>query len=303
MPVRTEVLSPSAKSGLATKRRRDAGRNGLLDGGPHLVGHVAQHDHDLDGLRGKRRLHGMHDQRLPLGLGQHLVGAAHARRAAGREHQHGDARRLPAGPPPRRRCRRAAAGGWRSRPSSPPAPMRTISARPTGRPAASRSSTMSKPLYLGDLAQPGRPSTGLPSSSPVSSRLPGSTGMPKWMTSPPASSMPAGTTSWRSTIAEAPAIRKMSQPSPLQFLQRAGDGLGVMGDAALADQRAAERGQSLGRGADRLVQHLVARAGQPGLHQAGAHRLERRDGDQRLVGRLRDFDGARPRLCEARRKG
>ena len=39
--------------------------------------------------------------------------------------------------------------------------------------------------------------------------------MPKWMTLPPASSMPAGTTSWRSTIAEAPAIRKMSQPSVL----------------------------------------------------------------------------------------
>ena len=38
--------------------------------------------------------------------------------------------------------------------------------------------------------------------------------------------------------------------------------------APLADQGAAERREPLAGRADRLVQDLVARAGQPGLHQA-----------------------------------
>ena len=144
--------------------------------------------------------------------------------------------------------------------SRPPAPMRTISARPTGRPAASRSSTMSKPLYLGDLAQPGRPSTGLPSSSAVSSRLPGSTGMPKWM------DLAAGLPRCR------PAPRRGGRRSPRRRRSGRGRSLppsvpsahrqwpGVVRHAALAVQRAAERRQALGRRADRLVEHLVARA-------------------------------------------
>ena len=43
---------------------------------------------------------------------------------------------------------------------------------------------------------------------------------------------------------------------------------------ALADQGAAERRQALVGRAQPLIEHLVARAGQPGLHQAGAHRLD-----------------------------
>ncbi len=46
---------------------------------------------------------------------------------------------------------------------------------------------------------------GWPAWSAASQVLRGSTGMPKWMIFPPACSMPDGTTSWRSTIAEAPA--------------------------------------------------------------------------------------------------
>ena len=123
--------------------------------------------------------------------------------------------------------------------------MRTISARPTGRPAARRSSTMSKPLYLGDLAQPGRPSTGLPSSSAVSSRLPGSTGMPKWMTLPPAC-LDAG----RHHVVAVDDRRGAGDQEEvaalgLQFLQRVGDRLASCAHAALADQGAAERGQAL----------------------------------------------------------
>ena len=88
--------------------------------------------------------------------------------------------------------------------------MRAMSAGVTGTSAASRSSTQSKPLSLGERQQPGRPSAGRPRSSASSSRLPGSTGMPKRSTRPPAASMPAGSTSRRSVIADAPATSRIS---------------------------------------------------------------------------------------------
>ena len=186
--------------------------------------------------------------------------------------------------------RRAAAGGSGSRPAGRPHPCaRSRRGRPAGRRRAAPAPCRSRCTWA-TWRSPAGPAPACRRARPVSSRLPGSTGMPKWMTLPPACSMPAGTTSWRSTIAEAPAIRIDVAALRLQLLERAGDGGGVVRTAALADQRAAERGQPLAGRADRLVQHLVARAGQPGLHQAGAHRLERRDGDHRLVGRL-----ARPR--------
>ena len=62
----------------------------------------------------------------------------------------------------------------------------------TSMPAISRSSTQSKPFSLGLRAQPGAPSTGLPRYLPTTIRLPGSTGMPARMTSPPASRIAAG---------------------------------------------------------------------------------------------------------------
>lgn len=96
--------------------------------------------------------------------------------------------------------------------SRPPAPMRTISARPNGSPAATRCSTQSKPFSLGERAHPGRPITGLPPSSPISSRLPGSTGMPKCSTTPPAAPIALGMTSRRSTTAEAPRTSIRSAP-------------------------------------------------------------------------------------------
>ena len=45
--------------------------------------------------------------------------------------------------------------------NSPPLPIRMISAGPTGKPATNRSNTQSKPLTLGERAQPGSPNTGV----------------------------------------------------------------------------------------------------------------------------------------------
>ena len=77
-------------------------------------------------------------------------------------------------------------------------------------PAAIRCSTQSKPFSLGERQQPGSPSTRRSPTLASSSRLPGSTGMPKCSTTPPAASIAAGSTSLRSVIAEAPAISRRS---------------------------------------------------------------------------------------------
>ena len=76
----------------------------------------------------------------------------------------------------------------------------------------------------------------------------------------------------------------------LEFTKRRGDLAGIVAAAALAGQGAAERGQAPGRRGDRLVEHLVACPGQPGLHQAGAHRPEWLHRDKRPVGRLGNVD-------------
>ncbi|MBV9945380.1 MAG: alpha/beta fold hydrolase [Myxococcales bacterium] len=66
-----------------------------------------------------------------------------------------------------------------SRVSNPPTPNRTISARPTGRFAAMRSSTQSKPDARSERAHPGTPTMGTSPLCPSSRRFPGSTGMPR----------------------------------------------------------------------------------------------------------------------------
>ena len=53
-------------------------------------------------------------------------------------------------------------------------------------PQAIRSSTQSAPFSAGDRAQPGKPITGLSPNLPWKRRLPGSTGIPKRVTLPPA---------------------------------------------------------------------------------------------------------------------
>ena len=81
----------------------------------------------------------------------------------------------------------------------------------------SRSSTQSKPFSFGLLAQPGAPRTGLPWYLPTTMRLPGSTGMPARMTSPPASRIAAGMTSSGSLIADAPNITTISLSGASDF--------------------------------------------------------------------------------------
>ena len=70
---------------------------------------------------------------------------------------------------------------------------------------------------------PARRAPGVPSSSPRSSRLPGSTGMPKCRTRPPAASIAAGMTSALSVIAEAPKAMRRSAPSPRSLRERLGE--------------------------------------------------------------------------------
>ena len=96
--------------------------------------------------------------------------------------------------------------------------MPVSSARVTLRPASSRISTQSKPFSTGERAQPGAPSTGTPPALPISSRLPGSTGMPKCSIAPPISVIAAGITSRRSAIAEAPNTITSSAPRPSNSL-------------------------------------------------------------------------------------
>ncbi len=88
------------------------------------------------------------------------------------------------------------------------------SERETLRPASRRISTQSNPFSTGERAQPGAPSTGTPLALPISSRLPGSTGMPKCSMAPPISVIAAGITSRRSAIAEAPNTMTSSAPRP-----------------------------------------------------------------------------------------
>ncbi len=96
--------------------------------------------------------------------------------------------------------------------------MPVSSARVTLSPARSRISTQSKPFSTGERAQPGAPSTGTPPALPISSRLPGSTGMPKCSILPPISVIAAGITSRRSAIAEAPNTITSSAPRPSSSL-------------------------------------------------------------------------------------
>ena len=96
--------------------------------------------------------------------------------------------------------------------------MPVSSARVTLRPASRRISTQSKPFSTGERAQPGAPSTGTPPALPISSRLPGSTGMPKCSMAPPMPEIAAGITSRRSAIADAPNTITSSAPRPSNSL-------------------------------------------------------------------------------------
>ena len=207
--------SASAEAGLEGRAwqqgREPLGTIRILDQGNRPTGRalarissalMAEHDDHQGGLRCQRGIDRVLDQALALELDQQLV-ASHPARFPGGQHDGGDAR-------PRRH--QAADLGARQRPArdlgqeAADAEPGHLAQAPTGRSASRRCSTQSKPLSLGERAQPGRPSTGTAPMCPTSIRLPGSTGMPKLVITPSAASIPAGMTSRRSTMAEAPAI-------------------------------------------------------------------------------------------------
>ena len=108
---------------------------------------------------------------------------------------------------------RRAAGGATCRVFlSPPTPRAAMRRESTGIPAASRSSRRSKLLRRAERALPGATRIGRSPHRASRVRCPGSTGMPSLVISPPAPSMPRGTQSRRSTVAEAPIIRRRSMP-------------------------------------------------------------------------------------------
>ena len=100
-----------------------------------------------------------------------------------------------------------------------------------------RANTQSNPFSLGDRAHPGAPMTGLPSISPTTSKLPGSTGMPTLSTAPPACLMAAGITSSASVTAEAPKMMIISLAGAISAsaLASAAVSCGLSSDAVISD--------------------------------------------------------------------
>ena len=120
---------------------------------------VAGHHDDRLRARGQRLLGGDAHERLAADLGEELVRSAHAGRAAGGQHDGGNAMGSPrAGSS--RGCGRVTISI-----SRPPTPMPVMASRGTSSPARSRISTQSKPFSFGERAQPGAPSTGRPRAS------------------------------------------------------------------------------------------------------------------------------------------
>ena len=142
-------------------------------------------------------------------------------------------------------------------------------------------STQSKPFSLGERAQPGAPSTGRPRASATSSRLPGSTGMPKCSMRPPIASTAAGITSRRSAIAEAPNTITSSAPAVEHLLDRLGERALLVRHAPLCHDRGARRRDPLGRHLERLVDHLAGQPRQQGRDHADLADAIGRNPDER----------------------
>ena len=146
-----------------------------------------------------------------------------------------------------------------------------------------RASTQSKPLSLGERAQEGTPITGTSPSAPNIIRLPGSTGMPRCSTSPPALVTAMGITSPRSTMADAPNTRIGSQPSACISAMAAVTSRNVMRDHAHRGERAAQRRDPLTHRLFRLGDDRWLGLRQPGDDEPRPLVAERRDAHQRLA--------------------
>ena len=152
----------------------------------------------------------------------------------------------------------------------------------TSSPAARRSSTRSRPLSFGERAHPGSPSTGHPRQRPRSRRFPGSTGIPRWSTSPPAATMPLGMTSRRSTMADAPTIRTSCAPASSARPTADATAPASMAASDFVHDSAVDRFEAGPKHAGGLVQHRFLREREPGLDDCGGRRTERRDPNRRL---------------------
>ncbi len=183
------------------------GHRGLQSAGDNTDARIGRRTTTHRSAGGGHRLDRAPDQRHAVELGQQLVlsRCRHAAGTAGSQHQ-GSRPRSPGSrrlPEPRRGASESPVGE-----SPTPSPVRFR--RSSVSPARSLFNTQSKPFSLGLRAQPGAPITGLPSTRPSTSRLPGSTGSPTCSTKPPAARIAAGMTSSASATAEAPNTTSMS---------------------------------------------------------------------------------------------
>ena len=178
--------------------------------------------------------------------------------------------------------------------------MRMISAGPTGRPATSRSSTQSKPLTLGERAQPGSPSTGFADMA-EQQQIAGIDRHAE-MVDPAA----GGDDRRRDHVAPVDDRRGAVDQQQIDRMAERGANMRLrarrsLSAARLEHERAAERGEpGLGHLAG-LVEDALLEARKPGLDQADRERPKRRDAQQRAVLGMADLGrSVRPPLAAPR---
>ena len=275
-PPSSDVLRPSRNADCARSAHR--ARKARLRSSPTLMA-----GDDDDGLRiaGERGLDGPAQKRLAAPFGEQLVGA-HARRKPGRQHDRGNARR----------AQWRVLGIARLRPGrdflqqTAHAHAHDVRAR-HGKPANKRCSTKSKPFTLGERAQLGRPDHRFAVQTPqAAADCLDRPACRNGATAPPAATMPAGMTSRRSVIAEAPNTNRRSAPaaSPSRTARRRPRRRrGRSGARTRACPKAAQGAPRARSGSCRGATAFWP--GSCGRHQRDAHRLERRDPDRALCRR------------------
>ena len=214
---------------------------------------------------------------LPSTSRQQLVGAAHAGGASGGEDDRGD---TPCA------CDRLVA---RLRPGDDlhqqPADAHAgdvLARRPECRRAGASAPNRSR-YPSGCARSPARRARDGRDARPSSSRLPGSTGMPKCSIAPPTVSIALGITSRRSAMAEAPKTIDQLGACLQHRLERLRQRGFLMRHAALGDDFRAGGRQPLPRHLDGLVDDLLRQSRQHGRDHADLAQLIGRDPDRRLA--------------------
>ena len=183
--------------------------------------------------------------RLAIDSDQQLVDRAHPARPPGGEDDRGDwcaAGRPATGPHGGAGARLRARRDFAQK-SADTHPVSTASS-PGARPGAAAAPSRSR--LTGERAQPGRPSTGTPPARPINSRLPGSTGMPKWSMAPPQADdrrrNHVAPVEDRRSAGDHPSPRRRRAP------RRSSRAPPRRGAAPLGDEPAAELGEAFARG-------------------------------------------------------